>query len=68
MQIATDSTAGERERGSLEPLLVNPAPRVVFVGRQVAAPRRSPPIMASTRTDDRDFCARTCRDFCRSRT
>ena len=27
MQIATDSTAGERERGSLEPLLVNPAPR-----------------------------------------
>ena len=32
MQIATDSTAGERERGSLEPLLVNPAPRLVFVG------------------------------------
>jgi sodium transport system permease protein len=32
MQIATDSTAGERERGSLEPLLVNPAPRAVFVG------------------------------------
>ena len=27
MQIATDSTAGERERGSLEPLLVNPVPR-----------------------------------------
>ena len=27
MQIATDATAGERERGSLEPLLVNPAPR-----------------------------------------
>jgi sodium transport system permease protein len=26
MQIATDSTAGERERASLEPLLVNPAP------------------------------------------
>jgi sodium transport system permease protein len=32
MQIATDSTAGERERGSLEPLLVNPAPRLVLVG------------------------------------
>jgi sodium transport system permease protein len=27
MQIASDSTAGERERGSLEPLLLNPAPR-----------------------------------------
>ncbi len=27
MSIATDSTAGERERGSLEALLVNPAPR-----------------------------------------
>jgi sodium transport system permease protein len=27
MQIATDSTAGERERGSLEPLLLNPVPR-----------------------------------------
>ena len=32
MQIAMDSTAGERERGSLEPLLVNPAPRHVIVG------------------------------------
>jgi sodium transport system permease protein len=32
MQIATDATAGERERGSLEPLLVNPAPREAFVG------------------------------------
>ena len=32
MQIATDSTAGERERGSLEALLVNPAPRAVIVG------------------------------------
>jgi sodium transport system permease protein len=32
MQIATDSTAGERERGSLEPLLVNPAPRSAIVG------------------------------------
>jgi sodium transport system permease protein len=27
MQIATDSTAGERERGSIEALLANPAPR-----------------------------------------
>ncbi|HUE89476.1 MAG TPA: ABC transporter permease [Vicinamibacterales bacterium] len=32
MQIAMDSTAGERERGSLEPLLVNPAPRHMIVG------------------------------------
>jgi sodium transport system permease protein len=32
MQIATDSTAGERERGSLEPLLVNPAPRTAIAG------------------------------------
>jgi sodium transport system permease protein len=31
MQVATDSTAGERERGSLEPLLVNPAPRGAIV-------------------------------------
>jgi sodium transport system permease protein len=38
MQIATDSTAGERERGSLEPLLVNPAPRTAFaVGKWLAA-------------------------------
>src|SRR5262245_18012357 len=38
MQIATDSTAGERERGSLEPLLVNPAPRVAFAaGKWMAA-------------------------------
>lgn len=32
MQLATDSTAGERERGSLEPLLVNPVPRGALVG------------------------------------
>ena len=38
MQIATDSTAGERERGSLESLLVNPAPRLAFVsGKWLAA-------------------------------
>ena len=38
LQIATDSTAGERERGSLEPLLVNPAPRIVFAaGKCLAA-------------------------------
>src|SRR4030095_7819431 len=38
IQIATDSTAGERARGSLEPLLVNPAPRVAFVtGKWIAA-------------------------------
>ena len=38
MQIATVSTAGERERGSLEPLLINPAPRGAFVsGKWLAA-------------------------------
>jgi len=37
MQIATDSTAGERERGSLEPLLVNPAPRGAIVSGKWAA-------------------------------
>ncbi len=38
MQIATDSTAGERERGSLEPLLVNPAPRgVIAAGKWLGA-------------------------------
>ena len=30
MAIATDSTAGERERGSFEALLVNPAPRMTI--------------------------------------
>jgi sodium transport system permease protein len=38
MAIATDSTAGERERGSLEPLLVNPVPRGALVtGKWLAA-------------------------------
>jgi sodium transport system permease protein len=38
MQIATDSTAGERERGSLEPLLLNPVPRwQVVAGKWLAA-------------------------------
>jgi sodium transport system permease protein len=32
MQLAIDSTAGERERGSLEPLLLNPAPRAAVAG------------------------------------
>ncbi|HEV2687292.1 MAG TPA: ABC transporter permease [Bryobacteraceae bacterium] len=32
MQISTDSTAGERERGSLEPLLLNPVARWQLVG------------------------------------
>ena len=37
MQIATDSTAGERERGSLEALLVNPAPRgAIAAGKWIA--------------------------------
>jgi sodium transport system permease protein len=38
MQIAVDSTAGERERGSLEPLLLNPVPRwVLAAGKWMAA-------------------------------
>lgn len=38
MHIATDSTAGERERGSMEPLLVTPAPRaVIAAGKWLAA-------------------------------
>jgi sodium transport system permease protein len=38
MHIATDSTAGERERGSLEPLLLNPIPRLHLLrGKWLAA-------------------------------
>ncbi|HLJ44802.1 MAG TPA: ABC transporter permease [Bryobacteraceae bacterium] len=38
MQIATDSTAGERERGSLEPLLLNPIPRwQLMTGKTMAS-------------------------------
>jgi sodium transport system permease protein len=38
MQIAIDSTAGERERGSLEPLLLSPAPRwTLAAGKWLAA-------------------------------
>lgn len=32
MQLSTDATAGERERGSLEPLLINPVARWQFIG------------------------------------
>jgi sodium transport system permease protein len=38
MQIAIDTTAGERERGSLEPLLLNPVPRAALAaGKWLAA-------------------------------
>lgn len=38
LQVAIDSTAGERERGSLEPLLLNPVPRgVLAAGKWLAA-------------------------------
>jgi sodium transport system permease protein len=37
MSISTDSTAGERERGSLEALLVNPVPRGALVSGKWAA-------------------------------
>ena len=37
MPLSTDSTAGERERGSMEALLVNPAPRVsIAAGKWIA--------------------------------
>ncbi|HZI09146.1 MAG TPA: ABC transporter permease subunit [Myxococcus sp.] len=37
MQLASDTMAGERERGSLEPLLLNPAPRsAVVTGKWLA--------------------------------
>lgn len=36
--VITDSTAGERERGSLEPLLINPLPRSwVAIGKMLSA-------------------------------
>jgi len=38
LQIAIDTTAGERERGSLEPLLLSPVPRVALAaGKWLAA-------------------------------
>jgi sodium transport system permease protein len=37
MTAALDTTAGERERGSLEPLLMNPAPRAAIVAGKWAA-------------------------------
>jgi sodium transport system permease protein len=37
MSIAIDTTAGERERQSLEPLLLNPVPRWCFVAAKVGA-------------------------------
>ena len=37
MPLATDSTAGERERGSIEALLVNPAPRGAIAAGKWAA-------------------------------
>ena len=40
MAVALDTTAGERERASLEPLLMTPATPLELVGRQVARRRR----------------------------
>jgi sodium transport system permease protein len=37
LNASLDTTAGERERGSLEPLLMNPAPRVALVAGKWAA-------------------------------
>jgi sodium transport system permease protein len=49
MQIATDATAGERERSSLEPLLINPVPRwQIICGKWLAAAVASLGGMAAT--------------------
>ncbi|NIM71227.1 MAG: ABC transporter permease [Xanthomonadales bacterium] len=37
MHLAIDSTAGEKERGSLEPLLINPVPRWQIMSGKMAA-------------------------------
>ncbi|MCC6806738.1 MAG: ABC transporter permease [Deltaproteobacteria bacterium] len=37
LYVAIDTTAGERERGSLEPLLLNPVPRAAFAIGKLAA-------------------------------
>lgn len=49
MTFATDTTAGERERLSLEPLLINPAPRWILVsGKWLAAVTAAVLSMAAT--------------------
>jgi sodium transport system permease protein len=49
MAVAIDTTAGERERQSLEPLLVNPVPRGAFViGKAAAAAAFSTLALAET--------------------
>ena len=49
MAVAIDTTAGERERQSLEPLLVNPVPRGAFVlGKAAAAATFSTLALAET--------------------
>ncbi|HSM92548.1 MAG TPA: ABC transporter permease subunit [Anaeromyxobacteraceae bacterium] len=49
MAVAIDTTAGERERQSLEPLLVNPVPRSAFVvGKAAAAAAFSALALAET--------------------
>jgi sodium transport system permease protein len=51
MTVAIDSTAGERERGSLEPLLANPVPAAVFaVGKWLAAWASASAVVALTMT------------------
>jgi sodium transport system permease protein len=49
MNLSIDSTAGERERGSLEPLLLNPVPRLWLVlGKWAASVVVSVAIVAAT--------------------
>jgi ABC-type Na+ efflux pump, permease component len=64
MHIATDSTAGERERGSLEPLLINPIPRFELVaGKWLAAVASSAVGVTATLVITSTFCS-----ACRSKT
>jgi sodium transport system permease protein len=49
MNVATDATAGERERGSLEPLLLNPVPRSTLVlGKWIATTAFSVTVVSIT--------------------
>ena len=65
MAIATDSTAGERERGSIEALLVNPAPRARDCDGQMAGRHRH---RDAQRDGDRRLAVRDVPVRCRCRT
>ena len=60
MAVAIDTTAGERERQSLEPLLVNPVPRGAFVLGKAARPPASRPSPSRRRWSGSASCRRSC--------